>query len=135
MRTVHVDGSCRGNPGKAEYQGKLELEGKYFDLFRSEVYPIGTNNLMEFLAIAQAMMHTVNVKGQVTITSDSQVAISWIKRKSVSTSLEKSDVTARLFEDVEKSIKFLKTSDLSKYKVIKWETKKLGQSPADFGRK
>ncbi len=49
--TLFVDASCRGNPGPMEYR---ILDHSSQEIFRSQVFPVGTNNLGEFIALVDA---------------------------------------------------------------------------------
>src|SRR5687767_880588 len=49
LNSICVDAACSGNPGKMEYRGVETSTGK--EIFRSKVFPLGTNNIGEFLAI------------------------------------------------------------------------------------
>jgi ribonuclease HI len=50
-----VDASCTGNPGIMEYRA-VDLH-TWKELFHSPIYPMGTNNLGEFLAIYDAIRY------------------------------------------------------------------------------
>lgn len=127
-----VDAACSGNPGPMEYRG--------IDLTTGEVVfqfgPLrGTNNIGEFLAIvhALALMQQRNLPDK-AIYSDSYNAILWVSKGKCKTKLEHTPATAPLFEIIARAEQWLKTHTYHN-PIIKWETKKWGEVPADFGRK
>jgi ribonuclease HI len=70
----------------------------------------------------------------VPIYSDSRTAISWVQKKDAKTNHQASDNNKKLFELMERAVKWLKENDYMN-KVLKWETRAWGENPADFGRK
>lgn len=131
-KSISVDASCLGNPGVMEYQGVITGTGQY--LFDSKVYPKGTNNIGEFLALVDAIKYLVYNNYDYPIYTDSETAMSWVRNKRVRTSLELSQETAELLEDIDDAIDFLTNSNYQP-DIRKWETKLWGESKADFGRK
>jgi len=73
-------------------------------------------------------------KMDIPIYSDSVNAILWIKNKKNKTKLEPCEENKLLFELIERAEKWLKENTY-KNKILKWETDKWGEIPADFGRK
>ena len=128
---IAVDAACSGNPGKMEYRGIDLATGAQVFHF-GPVY--GTNNIGEFLAIvhALALMEKTGVKK--TIYSDSYNAILWAKKKQCKTKLERTPRTEQLFGIIARAERWLNTHAITT-PIIKWETKKWGEVPADFGRK
>lgn len=126
-----VDAACSGNPGPMEYQGIDLATGERIFHFG----PIhGTNNIGEFLAIvhALALMEQRGVKK--TIYSDSYNAILWVNKRKCKTKLPLTPKTAKVFDMIARAEHWLATHPYST-PIIKWETKKWGEVPADFGRK
>lgn len=130
---IAVDASTRHNPGPMEYQGVVVETGDV--VFSSKLYPVGTNNIGEFLAIVHAMAWMKQHDYYVPIYSDSRNAIAWVEKAVCKTKLERNQATEELYRHVERAIKWLKSNDLSKYKIIKWQTREWGEIPADYGRK
>ncbi len=128
---IAVDAACSGNPGKMEYRGIDLATGAQVFHF-GPVY--GTNNIGEFLAIvhALALMEKTGVKK--TIYSDSYNAILWVKKQQCKTKLERTPRTEQLFGIIARAENWLRTHTYST-PIVKWETKKWGEVPADFGRK
>lgn len=127
-----VDAACSGNPGPMEYRG-IDLQT------RAQVFHFGpchgTNNIGEFLAIVHALALLYKQGDtQKTIYSDSYNAILWVKKKQCKTKLVRTPQTEELFQVIERGEQWLRTHAY-KNPVVKWETKKWGEVPADFGRK
>lgn len=131
-KSLSVDASCLGNPGVTEYQGVVTGTG--FKLFDSKVYPKGTNNIGEFLAIVDAIKYLINKGYDYPIYTDSKTAMAWIRNKKIKTSLVKTEETEELFNDIDKAIEFLNNSTYQP-DIRKWQTIHWGESKADFGRK
>ena len=147
-----VDAACSGNPGPMEYRAiDLQTGSQVFhfgplhgtntiDLQTgSQVFHFGplhgTNNIGEFLAIvhALALMDKLGITDKV-IYSDSYNAILWVNKKQCKTKLERNEQTEKLFEIIARAETWLRTHAI-KTPIIKWETAKWGEVPADFGRK
>ncbi len=132
-KSISVDAACSGNPGDMEYRG-VDTETKD-EIFRIGPFKRGTNNIGEFLALVHALAY-LQKTGQhdLPIYSDSRIAMGWVRKKVVNTKLEKTAANKILFDLIARGIKWLKEN---KYKnpILKWETKKWGEIPADFGRK
>lgn len=68
------------------------------------------------------------------IYSDSYNAILWVRNKHCKTKLLRDDSTAKAYELVARAERWLATHPAA-VPIIKWETKKWGEIPADFGNK
>lgn len=132
MRAWCVDAACSGNPGQMEYRG-VDLDTRK-EIFRFG--PIkGTNNIGEFLAIvhAAALMKKHGIKDTI-IYSDSVSGLAWVRNKKAKTQLQRTDETAQALDLVTRA-EFWLRNNLELPKIEKWDTKLLGEIPADFGRK
>ena len=127
-----VDASCSGNPGPMEYQA-IDLQTGQQMFHFGPVH--GTNNIGEFLAIvhALALMDKHGISGK-TIYSDSYNAILWVHNKKCKTKLERNEKTKELYDIIARAEQWLRTHNIIT-PIIKWETAKWGEIPADFGRK
>ena len=126
-----VDAACSGNPGPMEYRGVYLGDGKEIFHFG----PVhGTNNIGEFLAIVHALAMLDKQGLKMTIYSDSRTAISWVRKKSCKTLLERTEETEQLFQLIERAEAWLKAHRVT-IPIVKWETEQWGEIPADFGRK
>ena len=95
----------------------------------------GTNNIGEFLAIVHALALCWQ-KGlhNKTIYSDSYNAILWVSKRKCKTKLERTPPTEQLYQIILRAENWLQTHNY-KNPIMKWETQKWGEVPADFGRK
>jgi ribonuclease HI len=130
--SISVDAACSGNPGVLEYRGVDTDTGE--TIFHEGPFPIGTNNIGEFLALVTAlqMMKQLNCDG--SVFTDSVTAMSWVKNKRVNTNLPRNGSTNNLWVLVDEKLSWL-SKNIYRTKIIKWDTKKLGEIKADFGRK
>ena len=69
-----------------------------------------------------------------SIYTDSRNAMLWVKNKRCKTTLVKNNRTAIVHQLIQRAEKWLKTNTYDN-PILKWETKKWGEIPADFGRK
>lgn len=127
-----VDAGCSGNPGPMEYQCVDLSTGRRVFHF-GPLY--GTNNIGEFLAIvhALALMKQQGITDKV-VYSDSRNAILWVKKKQCKTKLAHDARTAELFDIIARAEAWLRNHPVT-VPVVKWETDRWGEIPADFGRK
>ncbi len=128
---IAVDAACSGNPGAMEYRGVyLRTQQEIFHFGPVQ----GTNNIGEFLAIvhALALLHRRNLS--LPVYSDSQTAISWVRQRKCKTKLERTPQTESLFQLISRAEKWLQ-SHAHTSPLIKWNTSRWGEIPADFGRK
>lgn len=137
-KAICVDASCTGNPGPMEYRG-VDLHTRK-ELFRSPVYPVGTNNIGEFLAIYDAIRYIEKLEKKKSKTkyecifTDSETALAWIKSKKVKTTLSYTEKTKELLEKLQEAITRIRTHEF-KIPIRKRETEIRGEIPADFDRK
>jgi ribonuclease HI len=131
--SISVDAACSGNPGLMEYQGVDTVTKER--IFHQGPFPLGTNNIGEFLAIVHALAlfkkHGLTKK---PIYSDSMTAIGWIKKKKAKTNLVQNAKTAALYELIERAENWLEQNSFQN-PILKWDTENWGEIPADFGRK
>lgn len=127
-----VDAACSGNPGPMEYRGVYLATGQ--EIFHYG--PVrGTNNIGEFLAIVHGLALLKQKGLHMTIYSDSRNALLWVKARKCRTKLKRDSRTEQLFQLIERAENWLKTHDWSDIPLLKWETSRWGEVPADFGRK
>ena len=130
--SLSVDAACSGNPGKLEYRGVDTKSG--IQIFRSKLYPLGTVNLGEFLALVHGIAYLKQKNSSVPIYSDSRTAMKWVKDKKIKTTLQRNSKTEELFQKIDRAIFWLENNTYPN-KIMKWETAIWGEIPADFGRK
>ena len=129
---IAVDAACSGNPGAMEYRGVYLADGK--EIFHYG--PVhGTNNIGEFLAIVHGLA-LLKQKGldNMPIYSDSVNAQLWVRKHHCKTTPVRNDQTEKLYQMIERAEAWLRNNTY-KNPIIKWQTDKWGEIPADFGRK
>ncbi len=132
LNSLSVDAACSGNPGNLEYRGVDTRTGK--ELFHQGVFPLGTVNIGEFLAIVHGLAYLDKQNSRIPVYSDSRTAIKWVKDRKIKTNLARNDTTEDLFNLVERAIGWLEQHEYSN-QIMKWDTESWGEIPADFGRK
>jgi len=131
--SLSVDAACSGSPGVLEYQGVWTDSQK--QIFHVGPFPYGTNNIGEFLALVHGLSLLKKMDmPDMPVYSDSRTAMAWVRNKKVKTTLVKNDTTKQLYQLVERAQNWLKTNTF-KNPILKWQTDKWGEIPADFGRK
>ncbi len=128
-----VDGACAGVPGPMEYRGVEIATGR--ELFHFGPLEGGTNNIAEFLALvhALALLDRAGDHSR-TIYTDSVTALSWLRNRQPKTTLQPTAENAKVFQLLQRATQWLLTHEL-RNPVIKWQTDRWGEIPADFGRK
>lgn len=130
-RALAVDAACSGNPGMMEYRGVYLKNGREVFHFG----PIwGTNNIGEFLAIVHALALMKQKAVDMPIYSDSRNAILWVRKRKCATKLAHNAKSAEVYNMVARAERWLANNQYTT-RIIKWETSKWGEIPADFGRK
>ena len=130
--SISVDAASSGNPGIMEYRG-VDTKTKK-QLFIQGPFEQGTNNIGEFLAIVHGLALLKKKSSDKIIYTDSKTAISWVKKKSCNTKLERNDKNKPVIDLVDRAVLWLKENSYATI-IVKWETKAWGEIPADFGRK
>lgn len=129
--SISVDAACSGNPGVMEYQG---VDTRTKEKLFYKKFPLGTNNIGEFLAIVHALALTQKQGLETPVYSDSQTAMGWVRRKRCKTLLVENQQTAGLFDLIRRAEAWLAQNRWNN-PLLKWETDSWGEIPADFGRK
>lgn len=127
-----VDASCMGNPGKMEYRGVDLKTGE--EIFRVGPFDDATNNIGEFLALVHAMALMAKKGEYHNIYSDSKTAMSWWRNRKVKTSLKETERNGKVFELLARASVWVNTHQFP-MRIVKWQTERWGEIPADFGRK
>lgn len=130
--SISVDAASSGNPGKMEYRG-VDTKTKK-QLFIQGPFEEGTNNIGEFLALVHGLAFLKQQNSNRILYTDSKIAMSWVRKKTCNTKLPRSAKNEKLFELVDRGIKWLQENSYTTT-IVKWETKAWGEIPADFGRK
>ncbi len=130
--SISVDAASSGNPGIMEYRG-VDTKSKK-QLFIQGPFNQGTNNIGEFLALVHGLAFLKKHDSKRILYTDSRTALSWVKKKTCNTKLERSAKNEDLFILVDRAVDWLKKNSYTTT-LVKWETKAWGEIPADFGRK
>ena len=129
--SIAVDAACSGNPGVMEYQGVFTKDSSR--LFHQK-FPLGTNNIGEFLALVHGISYLQKNKLGIPVYSDSKIAIAWVMNKKCKSKLEETLQTKALYDMVRRAEQWLENNPIN-VEILKWDTKNWGEIPADFGRK
>jgi len=132
VQSLAVDAACSGNPGDMEYRGVYVETGQ--QVFHVGPFKQGTNNIGEFLAIVHALALFSQTNCKMPVYSDSRNAMLWVANKKCKTKLTPNALNAPVFELIERAEKWLRSNDF-RTTILKWDTAKWGEIPADFGRK
>ena len=128
---IAVDAACSGNPGPMEYRGVDLRTGQQIFHYG----PVqGTNNIGEFLAIVHGLALLQQQGSNKTIYSDSISGMAWVRNRKAKTTLPMTPENAKLWDVIHRAERWLKTHPYSN-RIVKWDTDKWGEIPADFGRK
>jgi len=130
--SISVDAASSGNPGKMEYRG-VDTKSKK-QLFIQGPFEEGTNNIGEFLALVHGLALLKKNKSDRILYTDSKTAMSWVRKKTCNTKLERNNKNKDVFDLMDRAISWLKKNTYTTT-IVKWETKAWGEIPADFGRK
>ncbi len=131
QQSLSVDAACSGNPGVMEYQGVHVLTG---DVWFHKKFEYGTNNIGEFLAIVHGLAELKKRNINIPVYTDSATALAWVRKKKCATKLTPDDKTKSLFDLIRRAENWLINNSWEQ-KLLKWDTEKWGEIPADFGRK
>ncbi|MBP3254640.1 MAG: ribonuclease H family protein [Bacteroidales bacterium] len=126
-----VDAACSGNPGVMEYRGVHILTGKQIFYYR---HPYGTNNIGEFLALVHGLSYLKRHNLPQPLYTDSVNAMKWVMQKKCKTKLEDNAKTHDLFEYIHRAEQWLANNTYTT-QILKWDTERWSEIPADFGRK
>lgn len=130
--SISVDVGCSGNPGIVEYKGVNTQTGEI--LFYHGPIAKGTNNIGEFIAIVHGLAYLKQKGSKQTVYTDSRTALSWLRKKSISSSLVRDASTKEIWELADRAVRWLQSNTYDN-KVLKWQTEVWGEIKADFGRK
>lgn len=130
--SIVVDAACSSATWDMEYRGIQLWDGK--EIFYSGPHRDGTNNIGEFLAIVHALALLKKHHLSIPVYSDSQTAIGWVQKKKANTKVKPTAHNKTLLELIARAEKWLHTNTYDN-PILKWETEKWGENPADFGRK
>lgn len=132
---IAVDGACSncGGKGAIEYRGVWVATGQ--ELFHVGPLAEGTNNVAEYLALVHALAYLYQRNdSQTPIYCDSVTARSWVRNHGHRSKLEPTKENRRLFELLARADNWVQTHRFQN-PILRWDTERWGEIPADFGRK
>jgi ribonuclease HI len=129
--TLSVDAAYSSKTGIMEYRGVWTDSGiVYFH----EIFSVGTNNVGEFLAVTHALAKMKSEGLENDIYTDSNTAMSWVRRKRVNSGMLYNSSTKNLWSVISRAENWLKNNEYNN-EILKWKTKEWGEVFADFDRK
>lgn len=133
LDSIAVDAACSRNPGPVEYRGVNVRTGEV--IFHVGPLEDGTNNVGEFLALVHALaLLKKEGRPDVTVYSDSRTAQSWVRNRHSKTTLAPTPRNKRILELLDRANAWLAANSWAN-PIVKWDTERWGEIPADFGRK
>lgn len=133
LNAIAVDAACSRNPGPVEYQGVMVGTGQR--IFHVGPLEGGSNNIGEYLAIIHAAAMFAKAGDTTTpIYTDSRTALSWVRNRRSKTTITPTAENARLMNILDRANAWIASHSIPN-PIIKWETERWGEIPADFGRK
>lgn len=132
LPALAVDAACSGNPGVMEFRAVIADTGN--EVFHRGPFLEGTNNIGEFLALVLGLAYLKQHNLPWALYTDSRTALAWLKKGRVNTNIEWNNTNQDLFLMVRKAEQWLHDNTYTT-PIYKWDTKRWGEIPADFGRK
>jgi len=132
LNSLSVDAACNMVTGQMEYQGVHTGTKELW--FKQGPFPKASNNIGEFLALVHGLALLKQKNINIPIYSDSITAIAWVrhkKHKSIVLPTEENEV---IFDLLLRAEQWLQNNSFQ-MPIFKWNTRKWGEIPADFGRK
>lgn len=131
--SISVDAACSGKTGLMEYQCVDTFTKE--EIFKLGPFEQGTNNVGEFLALVHALAYLKKANDyEKKIYTDSRTALSWLRNKKVKTTLKQTSKNKKIFILLNRALDWIHNNEI-KNEVLKWDTERWGEIPADFGRK
>jgi ribonuclease HI len=134
-----VDGACSysGDTGVGECRGVIVPSKQ--EVFRLGPYEKTTNNAMEYLGIVQGMRWMLGANLRMPIYTDSETAMGWVRDDGMCKTTKQLPPGSKLERDIRDAEAWVARagSEFVEVRALlrKWDTRKWGENPADFGRK
>lgn len=132
MNSLSVDAACNMVTREMEYQG-VRTDTREV-VFHKGPFRGATNNIGEFLAMVHGLAYLQQIGSKIPIYTDSITAIAWVRDKQCKSLIFPTAENQVIIEMIHRAEEWLK-SHTFKTPIIKWNTPKWGEIPADFGRK
>jgi len=132
LNSLSVDAACNMVTGQMEYRGVHSGTKELW--FTKGPFPKASNNIGEFLALVHGLALLKQKNINIPIYSDSITAIAWVRHKKHKSIVLPTDENEVIFDLLMRAEQWLQNNTF-KTPIFKWNTKKWGEIPADFGRK
>jgi ribonuclease HI len=132
LNSLSVDASCKMVTGQMEYQGVHTGTKELW--FKQGPFPKASNNIGEFLALVHGLALLKQKNINIPIYSDSITAIAWVRNKKHKSIVLPTEENETIFDLLTRAELWLQNNHFQT-PIIKWDTTKWGENPADFGRK
>jgi ribonuclease HI len=132
LNSLSVDAACNMVTGQMEYRGVHTGTKELW--FKQGPFPKASNNIGEFLALVHGLALLKQKNSHIPVYSDSITAIAWVRQKKHKSIVLPTEENEVIFDLLTRAEYWLQNNTF-KNPIIKWNTKKWGEVPADFGRK
>jgi ribonuclease HI len=132
LNSLSVDAACNMVTGQMEYRGVHTGTKELW--FKQGPFPKASNNIGEFLALVHGLALLKQKNINIPIYSDSITAIAWVRQKKHKSIVLPTEENEVIFDLLVRAELWLQNNSFQT-PIIKWNTKKWGEIPADFGRK
>ena len=131
LRSLSVDAAWNSVTKVMEYRGVYTETGQ--EWFHKGPFPRATNNVGEFLAIVHGLALLKQMNCSIPIYTDSITAIAWVRHKKHKSVVLPTEENEKIFDLLQRAELWLQNNTYTT-KIIKWDTPRWGEIPADFGR-
>ena len=132
LNSLSVDAACNMVTGQMEYRGVHTGTKELW--FKQGPFPKASNNIGEFLALVHGLALLKQKNINIPIYSDSITAIAWVRQKKHKSIVLPTEENEVIFDLLVRAELWLQNNSFQT-SIIKWNTKKWGEIPADYGRK
>jgi len=132
LNSLSVDAACNMVTGQMEYRGVHTGTKELW--FLKGPFPKASNNIGEFLALVHGLALLKQKNINIPIYSDSITAIAWVRQKKHKSIVLPTEENEEIFNLLVRAELWLQNNAFQT-PIIKWDTKRWGEIPADFGRK
>jgi ribonuclease HI len=132
LNSLAVDAACNMTTGQMEYRGVYSATKEVW--FHKGPFQGASNNIGEFLALVHGLALLKQMNSPLPLYSDSITAIAWVRHKKHKSIVLPTDANDVIFDLLARAEFWLNNNTFTT-PIIKWNTKKWGEIPADFGRK
>ena len=130
--SLSVDAACNMVTKQMEYRGVHTSTKQVW--FHQGPFQGASNNIGEFLAIVHGLALLKKMNSPMPIYTDSITAIAWVRHKKHKSIVLPTAENERIFDLLSRAELWLQNNTFTT-KIIKWDTPRWGEIPADFGRK